>query len=324
MARRSWLRAGRIVVSVFMAGLWLGPAMGAPTANAPDSKKAADTKKPSAPDPKSIAAVNAAAAALVKEAQAAFKDPTIKLREKTDYFVEKPSADVTPEAILTALERSQNGDPRIDAYVKWQLLSAMSAPFSEELAPRATMAYRRAPEPFNHPGLDHRSLTSALYRVGTSKKDRMEEVNKGFAETVASADANNVYILRYRKEFYSRLPVSGDSLMAGLEDALIRVRHGVSAQDIWEPVSGSIQSWALSADGRQREAMLQMMTRLLTTIRDGNFKPFVRVIWSDDPKTMGMRWEDRMSLEDGKVQAAIESIRNSAKMLGDAGFKDKK
>jgi hypothetical protein len=311
-------------MSVFVAGLWLGPAMAAPTSNAPDSKKAADPKKPSAPDPKSIAAVNAAVAALVKEAQAGFKDPTIKLREKCDYFVEKPSAEVTPETILMGLERSQNGDPRVDAYVKWQLLSAMTAPFSEELGPRAAMAYRRAPEPFNHPGMDRRALTTALYRVGTSKKDRMEEVNKGFTETVAKTDANNLYILRYRKDLYSRLPVSGDSLMAGLEDTMTRVRHGVAAQDIWEPVSGSIQSWALSADGRQRDAMLQMMTGLLKTIKDNNFKPYVRVIWSDDPKTMGMRWEDRMSLEDAKVQAAIDSIRNSAKMLGDAGFKDKK
>src|SRR5258706_13020818 len=73
--------------------------------------------KAAAPDPKAVAAVNTAVAALVKEAQAGLKeggskDPATKLREKADYFGDAPPADITPEAVLAALEKATSHEPR--------------------------------------------------------------------------------------------------------------------------------------------------------------------------------------------------------------------
>jgi hypothetical protein len=283
---------------------------------------AVEVKKPAAPDPKATAAVSAAATALVKEVQANAKDPNVKLRDKSDYFGATPPAEVTPEAILAALERQQNGDARIDAYVKWQLLSGVSGPFPAELAARALAVYRRAPEPFNHPGLDKNRLTSALFQVGAMKKERMDDVNKGFGESIEKNHAANFPILKYRKELYSRLPVSGDSLMAGLEDVFARVRHGIQAGDQFEAISGSIQSWSLTAESRQREAIIQALGKLLITVRDARSKPFVKVTWNDDPKNLGMHWQDEGVLDEGKIQGLIDSLREAGKMLGNAGFKD--
>ena len=283
---------------------------------------AVDAKKPAGPDPKATALVSAAATALVKEAQANAKDPNAKLRDKSDYFGETPPPEVTPEAILAALERPQNGDPRIDAYVKWELLSGVVGPFPVELAPRALAVYRRAPEPFNHPGLDKNRLTSALFQVGAMKKEKMDDVNKGFAESIEKNHAANLPILKYRKELYSRLPVGGDSLMAGLEDVFARVRQGIQAGDQFEAISGSIQSWSLSSESRQREVVIQALGKLLITVRDARTKPFVKVTWNDDPKALGMHWQDEGLLDEGKIQGLIDSLREAGKMLGNAGFKE--
>ena len=307
LKQSGWMTA----IRVFLAGLMLAPAA-----------LAAEAKKPAGTDPKSIAAISTATAALVKEAQANAKDSTAKLREQCDYFGETPPPEITPEAILMALERQQNGDPRIDAYVKWQLLSGVSGQFPAELTRRVMAVYRRAPEPFNHPGLDKTRLTSVLYKAGALKKEKMDDLNKGFAESVETHDAANFVVLQYRKELYSRLPVSGDSLMAGLEDVFVRARHGVISDSQFDAIAGSIQSWSLKAEPRQRDAIIQALGKLLATVSDGRNKPFVKVIWSEEPKNLGMHWLEQAAVEESKVQGMMDSLREAGKTLGNAGFKD--
>ena len=57
---------------------------------------------------------------------------------------EKNSA-VTPEVILTELEKTLSTDARADVYVKWQLLSGIDGKFPEALTARAIRAYRNTP-----------------------------------------------------------------------------------------------------------------------------------------------------------------------------------
>src|SRR5881227_1730799 len=102
-------------------------------------------------------AVNAAVAALVKEYQAYAKDPKASpLREKSNYFIENPAPDATPELVVKALESSVGGGSGAggEAYVKWQLLSAVPDKFPEELVKRAIAVYRRTPAPSPHPGMN--------------------------------------------------------------------------------------------------------------------------------------------------------------------------
>jgi hypothetical protein len=283
-----------------------------------------EVKKPAAPpDAKALAAVNTAAAALLKEAQAGFA-PGGKLREKSDFFGEVVPPEITPDAILTVIEKSQNSDARIDAYIKWQLLSAVSGQFPPELASRALAAYSKAPEPINAPGLDRRKLNSLLYRVGSMKKDKMDDVNKEFGTSLSKNGSDNSTILNYRKAMYQRLPVSSDTLMAGLEDMFVRVRHGVAVGDLWDTVAGSIQSWSLTAEPRQRESIVSALNKLLGTAKDDRYKPYMRVTWNDDPKNAGMHWQDQMSVDEAKVTALVGSIRDAARMMDGVGFKDGK
>ena len=311
------------IIWVTLIGATLCPTLMVQAAPAQDAKKP-EVKKPTTPDPKSVAAVNAAVLVLVKEGQAGFKDTTAPLREKSDYFPDPAPAEITPEAILAALEKQLSSDPRVDAYVKWELLSGVPGHFADELAPRATNAYRRAPEPMSHPGLERNKLTSLLYRVGTMKKDRLDEVNRGYAEGLEKLTADNTPILRYRKAMLGRLPANVDTVLAGLDDISLQVRRGIDANPQWDGLAGTIQSWSLSADGRQMDAVMQSLGRLLTMTKDEHNKPYVKVNWSDDVKNAGMHWQDQQPLADAKVQTLIDSLREAAKLLGSAGFKDKK
>ena len=308
-----------LAVRILLCALSLWGALLARAADvkATDTKKP-EIKKPAAPDPKSIAFINKTAQELVKEAAASMKEAgPNKLHDKSDLFGETPPPEATPDAILAALEKQQSSDPRVDAYVKWQLLSGVKAAFPDELAARAVNAYRRAPEPFAHPGLERGKLTSLLYKVGMMKKDRMDEVNKGFSDSVDKITADNLYILAYRKALYARLPLTGDSVMAGLDDVSLRVRRGLDANDHWETVAGSIQSWSLSSDARQRDAVAQSLNRLLATVKEDRSKPYTRVTWNEDPRNLGMHWEDRMGVADSKIQGLLESLKQAGSLMGD-------
>jgi hypothetical protein len=110
---------------------WLGalPASAAdPVAPAKAGAEKA-TPEATAPPAKTAGVANAkvipaAITALRKEYMGFVKDPKATLREKSDYFKENP-AEVTPDAILKALEGSITGDAALQAYVKWQLLSGV-------------------------------------------------------------------------------------------------------------------------------------------------------------------------------------------------------
>jgi hypothetical protein len=287
-------------------------------------------KANSAPDPKSIAAVNAAAAVLVKEAQAGLSESGAatkpKLREKSDYFGATPPAAITPDAIVMALDRTQSSDARVDAYVKWQLLSAVPGKFATELVPKALGAYRHAPEPYSHPGLDRSRLQSMLFRIGITKKESIGPLNEEFGGAIAKFNKQNEYVLRYRNDMYAHLPGgdNGDAMMAGLEDVFTRVRHGVNSKDIWDAVSSSMQGWSVTAEARQRNAMIGALESLLATVRSDRYKPFVKVTWNDDPKTGGLRWQEEAALWDKPIQDQIDSMKEAAKLMETAGFKDKK
>src|SRR5947209_17884478 len=93
------------LIALALAAMTPSAAWSADPAPKPAAKPAAadatvDAKKA---DPKAaMAAIQAAVQSLSKELAAHEKDKTA-LREKSNYFTENPSADVTPEVVLQAL-----------------------------------------------------------------------------------------------------------------------------------------------------------------------------------------------------------------------------
>jgi hypothetical protein len=296
-----------------IVGWNVGQTPAAAPARKPEGRAAT---KPSAPDPKATAAVNAAVAALVKEAQAGMKeggskDPTTKLREKADYFGDAPPAEITPDAVLAVLEKPMSSDPRADAYVKWQLLAAVHGQFTEEQGPRALAAYRKAPEPYSHPGLDRNKLTGALFKVGAMNRDNEGNVNKEFQAAIDKFTTDNLYILHYRDDLYARLPLSAESLKAGVDDMYVRVRHGVNSSSMFAQVGSSIRSWSLLADRRQLGGVDRALGTLLQTVKDVHCQPFTRVAWGDNP--MGLHWEGGELISNADIQSVIDAVREAGR-----------
>ncbi len=214
-----------------------------------------------------IEAVAAAIAALSKEYAAFEKDPqNARTRSESNYFVDNPSAEVTPELIVKALGNRISGSPRLQAYVKWQLLSAIPGKFDEAQAPAALRAYSSAPAPVAMPGMDpqqRRQIDMALSRL---RQDEVAGVDKEISEQAGRVALANAPILAYRDAMFARLPSAYDTYVAGMEDLVQRMGTGADIRGHATNVLGGLQAWALGMDAKppQVQNMLAALGRLKT------------------------------------------------------------
>ena len=216
-------------------------ALSADTAPKPVAKSAvsADAGK------KALAAVQAAVQSLTKEVAAHEKDPKTPLREKSNYFAENPSPDVTPESVLQALVSKIRPDPTGDSYIKWQLLSAVSGKFDDKLAPTAADALMKAPKPLSRPGIsydDRRQLEPMLRNVQTN--DDAAAINKKLDELVTAWEEKNKPVLAYRDELYAKLPTGPATLLARLQDGAQRGEAGIDSNIMMKGVVDDIAQWS--------------------------------------------------------------------------------
>jgi hypothetical protein len=230
---------------------------------APTSRPAAASKP--AADPQT-AVITRAAEELAREYGAFLHNPEKSVRKEADYFKQNPSPDVTPEGILRVLERPLNGDPRLQAYVKWQLLSGVPKVFDEKLVARAGSSYTRAPVPMPRPGVtqaDQQALNRDMYQ----NQAKIDEVNGRYQRQIAQFNAAHEPILKYRALLLARLPVTGETLAAGFEDVAARVAAGVDFDDFLDTLLGSARNWLLDgkASPRQLSAMAQVVERVKST-----------------------------------------------------------
>ena len=209
-----------------------------------------DSAKPVAakPDPKAAAAatkaVQAAITSLQKELSAHQKDSQTPLRDKCNYFVENPSPDLRPEAIVQALNSSISPDASSDSYIKWQLLSGAPPKFDVETGRLATIAYMKAAKPSPRPGMnvaDKRQLDSLAKEV--RNVDDSLAITKKLETLVASWEEHNKPDLAYRDDLYSRLPAGPEALVAHLEDVTQRIEAGYTGEHIMSETAKEITKW---------------------------------------------------------------------------------
>jgi hypothetical protein len=243
--------------------------------------------------------------ALVKEYQGAMKKKGEGLREKCDYFSkEKKPEGVTPEVVIATLEKPVGGasDPRVEAYVKWQLLSAVDAKIPDELVPRAIKLYQKAPQIGRHPGLDRPTLSRTLQRVGINNKDVEVEFNKEYSEAVGQYRMSIEPILEYRDELFARLPKNFDTLLAGLADVYDRVVHGAPTGEFWKVVSGDIRSWALTGGKPdQIRRLAEGSKQLYAEVKADRNKPYSRIMWVKEDKFEGLKWQSEQTIQYDKT-----------------------
>jgi hypothetical protein len=289
-------------------------------AAAEDAPKPAVAPKPPAPPVKPKGpGVAPAVAALQKEYQAYLKDPKAnRIRVKSDYFTEHPTPEATPEVIVKALETSVSGGTGTEAYVKWQLLSAIPGKFPDELLKRAINVYHRAPMPSEHPGMDHKGLKKIIHGI---KKDEIPQIQKQFDEAVAQFRDSNEVFLSYRDELYSRLPVKLDAIYAGLEDVEERAGHGLNANAIFDNVAAAIRSWSITeAKADQVSAVANIVLNIKNALAREENKPYTKIV-----EEKGIKWKatEYSGVAPKKIDGLITFLENNAAGSNAGGLKFK-
>jgi hypothetical protein len=248
------------------------------------------------------------------------------VREKCDYYAQGKPEGVTPEVVVATLEKPVGmSDPRVEAYVKWQLLSAIDAKIPDELVSRVVKVYQKAPQIGRHPGLDRPTLGRTLQRVGINNKGAEVEFNKEYNEAVGQYRMSIEPILEYRDELFKRLPVNFDTLAAGLGDVYDRVTHGAPATEFWKTVSGEIRSWALTGGKPdQIKRLADASKQLYTEVKADRNKPYTRVMWVTEDKFQGLKWQSEQTIQyDKTIDELATWLEERASQPGGGGLQFK-
>jgi hypothetical protein len=271
----------------------------------------------SARDRESIALAKAVGA-LSTEFYAVMKDPEKPVRVECNYFKQNPSPDVTPAGILSICERrvaptTNPDDVRIQAYVKWQLLSGVTDRFDDSLAKRAIEAYRRSPSLMIRPGIssdDRRELEA--WARGHGEEDA-ETVEYKLDERVGRFNKYNMPQLRLRDALYERLPVRYESMLAALDDLSARLSCGVDEVDIAPLVkrlAGDAKSWLESSDPPPTQAQIASMARGVERLAKQRVEFYTGLKWNHEQRLL--LWQTRsITADENGVLTALAAELNA-------------
>ncbi len=185
------------------------------------------------------------------------------LRTTSDYFTEVP-AELTPEKVLAAVSKSYGSDPVLDAYVRWQLLSAIPGTLEDKLLSKGVNAYRSAPRPLTRVGAsadERKRLDQAIKGDNVN----IDTINSKFNEAVDRRAAMNAPIYSFRDDLFSKLPASPDAFIAGLGDAMDRFHAGDNkgGNNQLKLVGQRVTLWSVSVENpRQRAVVADAVERL--------------------------------------------------------------
>jgi hypothetical protein len=227
---------------------------------------------PAADKPNGESAVlEAAVADLKKEYAAHLKNPdAAPLRSQCTYFLDHPpAAALSAQAVVEALEKPVANDPRLAAYVRWQLLSAAPKKFEADpkLLSRVVDSYRRAPLPPPRIGISRQDQAKLDQLLTHARKEDDATLSAKLEEQAAKDAEANKPILAYRDELYARLPTGFDALLAGLQDAhdrtLAAAGGGTTGAHAARVVKDA-QAWAQSgqADPKQCGQLADVVAKL--------------------------------------------------------------
>lgn len=206
-------------------------------------KRDADAKK----SPAKNEWLKNAVADLTREFREFANNPTEKkLREKSDYF-NSPPGDVTVDQTLAAIERRVSSEPLLDAYIRWQLMSAVTKDF--DLQPKQIRvvlnALRSAPQPLTRYGASQREQQDFAATVRGAKQGAVDALKDKLAERRAEIDLANSLILNFRDSLFPLLPRSYDSFALSFDEARLRADAGIIVSPFLSRLIASIHSWVV-------------------------------------------------------------------------------
>lgn len=203
---------------------------------------------------------------LRKEFATAAKNPKKPIRAACDYFAQGAPDGVAVESVLSALEQRLDADPRVSAYVRWQLMSALPRAIDPAMTNRVLAIYRQAPKPAPRFGLAEKEQQSLDGMLGAFKKtDDVLLTSRLEAAAKVGVDQNKP-ILAYRDEWYRRLPKTPPTFAAAFEDAYERQTLAAGAEDFSPLVIVDVQNWLVI--GGAQPAQCAALAGVVAKLRD--------------------------------------------------------
>lgn len=259
-------------------------------------------------------AVAEAVKELTQEFAEAAKKKEAPARTTSNYFLEKPSAAVTPESVANALTRRLNRDEEVDAYIKWQLLSAVPGKFEQAQVSMALRAYQSAPRLKSMPFMSEQEVAQireALKSANTQEKaSQIEQRIRSARDAVAP---QNTMLLHYRQALYAKMPASLETIRAALQDAYERVNAGIGPREIMTEIDAAVRHWAL---GGVPAGQLRSLGNLLAQLNTAKVNSgAASVYWNADRKTASLRMTPGLN-EGRAMQNMISFVEEQLKDPG--------
>ena len=277
-----------------------------PATTRPATTRAAGASARGLSDPARLA-LRTAVTALTKEYEQSLRDPkSASVRANATYFKDQPpEVELAADAIAQALLAGGGGDPRVVAYVKWQLLSGLpdsidpdAADGAQSLTRQLIAAYRSAPRPIPRPGIsadDQQRLDRLLQGARQSDEPNFIET---IDRAVNDARRDNTPILAYRDELYRRLPKTPDTFAAALDDLLQRLNAEAEGKELVKLLVKDVREWS-AGDAATPPTLLALAraTRRLADTKGPQY--YTTPYWNERSNLFAWR----------KTRAAVDSAR---------------
>jgi hypothetical protein len=176
-----------------------------------------------------------------------------------------------------------SGDPRLQGYVKWQLLSALPEALDEKLAPKFLAAYRAAPPPAPRPGISQIERQQLDRAVQGKKGSEEGELQSQFDAAVSKNRQGNQPILAYRNELYRKLPKALDTFAASLDDAYERFHADADAKPLLKDLDRDVRGWAVGGKSPSSQSMLAL-ARAVRKLAGEKGPEFYKTLYYSEPK----------------------------------------
>jgi hypothetical protein len=251
-------------------------------------------------------ALDAAIEILTREYQEFLRRPSSSaLRTQSSYFREHPAPELPPDAIVAALLQPR-GDPRLQAYIKWQLLSGLPDLLDDKLAAELFDAYRASPAPIGRPGISQLQRQQLDQRVRGRPEAEKSEIELELDAAVSRNDQENRFILAYRDALYQKLPRTIETFAAALADAQQRFEAAADAKSLLKDFDRDVRSWALTAGAApQSLAALARAARRLAAEKGPDF--YKTLSWNSRRRALVWR-KSHADLGDEKALAEVAAF----------------
>ncbi|MGF1634580.1 MAG: hypothetical protein ACFCVE_12075 [Phycisphaerae bacterium] len=200
-------------------------------------------------------------AKLVEEYREGLKaDPPALARTTPNYFTDLPVG-VTNDTLLGLLARRLDRNESADAYVKLQLLGALTDPLSpDDLKALRRLASTPAAYP-KHPSVGNHAQMQQLIRGRGI--DPLAAINAQWKQRVEAAAAQAEPIAYYRDALLARLPDEPATFFLAIQDAITRSNvAGWRANRRLNEVQIRMHAWAATAEPSEIGSLSQQLLRI--------------------------------------------------------------